>query len=268
MLSFFSFNKSKKSKGHIAKELERIRNMDFASSGYATGIFEKPFRFHHAGAFLVTYDELFKEEIYKFDPYYLKDGIILDCGANMGLSVLYFAINYPNHHIIAFEPEDATFDCLKENIETFKLKNVTLYKKAVWIKETELVFHSDGGMGGRINNLYKDSSLAVSRVEAVDIKPYLKGNIDFLKLDIEGAEVEVLKNSKKVLKGIKHIFFEYHNDIYTQQALHELLQIMVENGFSYHIKESSTRKRPFVDETIICERFDMALTIFCMPSRK
>src|SRR5690606_39824094 len=68
-------------------ELERIRQLPQDASGYTT-IFGTPFRFHHAASFLVTYKELFQDELYKFNPAISENGIILDCGANMGLSVL------------------------------------------------------------------------------------------------------------------------------------------------------------------------------------
>lgn len=253
-------NKSKKDKA--AEELKRLSQLPFHSAGYTT-MFSKPFKFHHAGSFISTYRELFIDEFYKFQPKVKSGGIILDCGANMGLSVLYFAMNYPNHKIIAFEPEEAIYRVLEENVKTFNLKNVTLYKKAVWTKEEILTFHSDGGMGGRVNNLYKKSNQPINQVETVILKDYLNDKVDFLKIDIEGVEDEVLKSCKGKLGQVKHLFFEYHNHINKPQSLHELLALVQEEGFTYHIKESSARKRPFVDKNLICETFDMAITVFC-----
>jgi len=257
---FRSKNSSPKDK--VQEELHRLSKLPKNSSGY-TNIFSKPFKFHHAASFLATYRELFMDELYKFNPKVKSGGIILDCGANMGLSVLYFAMHYPNHSIIAFEPEPAVFNVLEENIKTFGLKNVSLHRKAIWTKEETLTFHSDGGMGGRVNNLYKKSDQPVNKVETVILKDYLNDKVDFLKIDIEGAEVEVLRSCKGHLGQVKHLFFEYHNHIHHPQSLHELLAQMQEEGFKYHIKESSARKKPFVDKNTICETFDMAITIFC-----
>ncbi len=261
---FLNFKSKKKvSPNFLNDELNRIKTLAFDESGYATAIFDKPFRFHHAASFINTYKEIFQDEIYKFNPQLVSDGIILDCGANMGLSVLYFAINYPNHTIIAFEPEAAVFEILQENVKTFQLSNVFIHNKAVWTEITELIFHSDGGMGGRLNATYQNSLAEVTKVKTVELKSLLNEKVDFLKIDIEGAEVEVLKDCKGMLKYARHIFFEYHNDIFKPQTLHELLKLMVDEGFVYHIKESSARQKPFIDKTLICERYDMAITVFC-----
>jgi len=264
-MSYFSRLKQKAfspSRKKGMTEMERLRSLPIAEAGYAH-VFQKPFRFHHAASFISTYKEIFEDEFYRFQPKVKNNGVILDCGANMGLSVLYFSINYPTHHIIAFEPEKAIYDVIRENIETFKLKNVTLYDKAVWTEETELTFHSDGGMGGRVNNLYKSSKQPINKVKTVALKDLLDEKVDFLKIDIEGAEVEVLESCRGHLRKAKHIFFEYHNHINKPQTFHQLLALIQEEGFKYHIKESSARKRPFVDTNLICETFDMAITVFC-----
>jgi FkbM family methyltransferase len=246
----------------IAEELARIDALPIDEAGYAH-VFEKRFRFHHAASFINTYREIFQEEMYRFRPKVSEKGIILDCGANMGLSVVYFALNYPDHHILAFEPEKEIFDILKENVNTFGFSNVTLYQKAVWTEETELIFQSDGGMGGRVNNFFQNSERPRVKVQTLTLNSLLNDKVDFLKIDIEGAEDQVLKSCKGSLSNVNHIFFEYHNDVNKPQTLHELLSLVVDEGFHYQIKESSARKRPFMDDTLICESYDMALTVFC-----
>jgi FkbM family methyltransferase len=249
-----------KLKGHsVDVELERIR----LSQRYKTGIanvFDKPFKFHDGESFVDTFKELFRDQIYQFEP---SPGsrIILDCGANMGLSVLYFSQNYPDHQIIAFEPEERIFNVLKENVETFRLKSVTLYNKAVWTKAETLKFYSDGGMGGRVNEEYSNRKPVL--IDAVPLSEFITEQVDFLKLDIEGAEDEVLRHCGDQLHKVQHIFFEYHNRLQKEQSLHQLLDLVHRQGFKYYIKESGTRRRPFIDEGIICESFDMALNVFC-----
>lgn len=258
--------KNSKFKNNSKEELHRLSKLPRHVVGY-TNILHKPFKFHDAPSFVATYKELFEDELYKFDPKIISGGIIIDCGANMGLSVLYFALNYPNHKILAFEPDESIFMVLKENVKTFNLRNVTLYQKAVWVNKEILTFQSDGGMGGRINNLNKNSTQRSHKVETVVLNEFLNNNVDFLKIDIEGAEVEVLLHCKENLKHVKHIFFEYHNNIYKPQSLHHLLAMMHEKGFIYHIKESSSRRRPFVDRKLLGKTFDMAITVFCTNLR-
>lgn len=258
----FFKRKARKNIDSVAMELERIRQLPPDAAGHTT-IFGKPFRFHHAASFVVTYQELFQDELYQYHPAVSKNGVILDCGANMGLSVLYFSRQYPEHQIIAFEPDSAIFKILEENVLNFNLNNVTLHQRAVWKEEAELTFHSDGGMGGSINYIYEMTNQSVTKIQAVPLSNWLNSQVDFLKLDIEGAEYEVLESCEKLLGNASHIFFEYHNDINKPQTLHILLGMIEKAGFRYHLKESSSRMRPFVDETLICERFDMAITVFC-----
>lgn len=243
----------------IDLELERIKLVERFTVGTAF-VFDKPFKFQDSASFIATFNELFIDQIYYFNSS-RNSRIILDCGANMGLSVLYFALNYPKHKIIAFEPESSIFAILQENVEAFGLRNVTLHNKAVWTKTETLRFYSDGGMGGRVNEEYINQQPTL--IEAVPLSDFLTSDVDFLKLDIEGAEDEVLKNCSSLLNQVQNIFFEYHNKLGKKQTLHELLSIMQEQGFQYYIKESARIQRPFSQQKIICESFDMALNIFC-----
>ncbi|MEJ7692548.1 hypothetical protein, partial [Daejeonella sp.] len=84
-----------------------------------------------------------------------------------------------------------------------------------------------------------------------------------LKIDIEGAEDVVLRDCSDKLGEVNNIFFEYHNDLSKTQTLHQLLQLVKDQGFHYYIKESYTRQRPFIDSELICEAFDMAINVFC-----
>lgn len=225
-----------------------------------TNIFGKPFKYHDGLSFSATYKEIFQTNIYQFVES-KNSRIILDCGANMGLSVIYFALNYPRHQIIAFEPDPGIFAILQENINAFGFSNVSLLNKAVWNKEETLTFYTDKGMGGRVENSYTGQQPFY--IDAISLRDYISAEVDFLKIDIEGAEDTVIRHCADRLNAVNNIFFEYHNDINKSQTLHELLQIVKEQGFHYYIKESYTRKRPFIDTELTCEAFDMAINVFC-----
>lgn len=224
----------------------------------------KNFLFHDSLCFLNTYNEIFLNEIYRFNPSNDKK-VILDCGANMGVSVLFFSVNYPRHRIVAFEPDEQIFRLLKKNVETFNLKNVELVKKAVWDKEETLEFYTDGGMGGRLQESY--GSRIPKKVKTIRLKEFLNSDVDFLKIDIEGAEGTILFDCKNDLATVNNIFFEYHGFVDRPQELHNMLALINSTGFHYYIKESSTRKRPFIDEYLLCEKFDMAINIFAYKER-
>src|SRR5450759_1503311 len=83
-----------------------------------------------AYGYLMVYHELLLDQTYRFiagrpDPF------IIDCGANVGLGVIYFKHLYPDARILAFEPDSRIFAMLERNVRSFRLSKVTLQQKAV-----------------------------------------------------------------------------------------------------------------------------------------
>ena len=219
----------------------------------------KPFAFHDAGCFYDTYNEIIKERIYDFNCDSSKP-LIIDCGANMGLSVYFFAKTFPGARIMAFEPEEEIYNILEKNVQTQGLHNVALYKKAVWDEKTTLSFYSDKGMGGSVVNVYKKQE--PKKIETVVLADYLVSKVDFLKLDIEGAEYRVLKNCGPLLRNVQNLFVEYHSFVNEEQHLDDLLKLLKEAGFRYHLRQSFSRQHPFKDNLLACENMDMAINVF------
>jgi FkbM family methyltransferase len=170
--------------------------------------------------------------------------VILDCGANIGVGIAYFKKQCPNAEIYAFEPDGEAFRCLSENVERNNYSNVHLYHNAVWVNNQELDFYADGSWGGGL--FPKKGSTSSSRVKAIDISDFLEKPIEFLKMDIEGAETEVIQHaSAKIIKNVKRFFFEWHSIKGKNQLLGKILHGFECSGFRYHIKEASSRNTPF-----------------------
>jgi len=219
---------------------------------------------HDIASFNLGNEELFQLEMYKFiasrnNPH------IIDCGANLGMSIIYFKQLYPNASITAFEADDYIFSFLEKNIKSFGYKNVKLINKAVWNCEDILSFKVEGGAGGRLEkdslngNKYKEVPCTSLRKYIIDRK------VDFLKIDIEGAEYEVIKDCRNELSNIDYIFIEYHSMFNKNQNLHKILKIVNKAGFSYHIKEACTSKYPFIKRDLNFG-MDLQLNIFCYKS--
>jgi FkbM family methyltransferase len=204
--------------------------------------------------------EIFIEEIYKVGlP---SKPLIIDCGANIGLSIIYFKENHKDAEILAFEPDEANFNLLKKNIQSFGLQDVSIKKEAVWIKETELNFSNEGTMASKIEHVTYGNA---RKVKAIRLKDQLNKKIDFLKIDIEGAEFEVLKDIKDNLHYVQNMFFEYHGNFEQNKELLEIFEIITKAGFSYYIKEAAQIYRaPFTAKNIKREgACDIQLNIFC-----
>lgn len=186
-----------------------------------------------SASFLFMHKEIFKEYIYNFKtlnpiPY------IIDGGANIGLATIYLKLLYPSAKIIAFEPDSNIFDTLTNNINSFEFKNVELVQKGLWNENKTLSFKSEGADGGLIADIDKTVS-ATETIEVVSLKPYLQNQVDFLKLDIEGAETIVLKDIQDDLDRVDRIFVEYHSFVGQPQTLNEIIDILTKANFRLYM---------------------------------
>lgn len=129
---------------------------------------------------------------------------IIDCGANIGLSVFYFKKLYPKAEIIAFEADPIIFKTLAKNIKSAGLSGVKIINKAVWDSNQTLEFRSEGGFSGRVRINQEPGDLI--SLQGARLKDYLNEKVDFLKIDIEGAEGRVLKDCADKLTNVELLF--------------------------------------------------------------
>jgi FkbM family methyltransferase len=211
-----------------------------------------------AASFLSTWHELFVKGAYSF----AHPGTaprILDLGANIGLSVLFFKRMHPDAAIVAFEADPAVFGYLKTNVHGNGFNDVELVPAAAWTENTRLRFLPDGADGGRLVRGKEERAI---EVEAIDLAAFVKGReFDFLKMDIEGAEAAVLPSCRGLLSRVKRVFVEYHSRAGEKQALAQTLSVLAEEGFRLHIHGASGSPAPFLDLRTEAG-FDLLLNIF------
>jgi FkbM family methyltransferase len=211
-----------------------------------------------SASFLSTYHEIFVQRIYAFES---KSEVpkILDLGANIGLSVLFFKLLYPHAQITAFEADPNIFRYLEENIVGNGYKDVTLINEAAWNSNTTLTFEDEGADGGKIASKQDTNG---TQVKAIDMGEYLKNNpVDFLKIDIEGAEDLVLNACQSSLTELSWIFVEYHSKANKKQSLDQILAILSRHGFRVHLHSVVCSPSPFV-KCNVNAGFDLQLNIF------
>ena len=205
-------------------------------------------------------NELFFDEIYRFRAR-CPDPKIIDCGANVGLSVIYFKHLYPAARITAFEPDPRIFGVLEDNLRRFGFEHVTLHREAVWKEAGELHFVPDGGFGGRTETR-GNAPASATPVRAVRLRDFLAEPVDLLKVDIEGAEAVVIADCRDRLVNVERLFVEYHGRRDEPQQLGTLLDHVREAGFRYQIKDAVGVAHPFVPEERGGGVFDLQLNIF------
>jgi FkbM family methyltransferase len=180
------------------------------------------------------FDEIFDFKCYYFETQKI-DPFIIDCGSNIGTSVLFFKLLYPKSKILAFEPTSTNFELLNKNISENNLDNITTIKMALSNKKGKATFYNPGWEGGSLN--LGTGSSKTEEVAVTTLSDYIDQEVDLLKIDIEGGETDVFddlaKNNK--LSFIKEIIFEYHNclDASSSNKLAKILKFLDDNKFEF-----------------------------------
>ncbi|HRT77273.1 MAG TPA: FkbM family methyltransferase [Spirochaetota bacterium] len=153
----------------------------------------------------------------------IKSGdICIDCGANVGTITELMSKHGAIVH--SFEPNPHAFNVLKEKFKDNN--NIYLYNKGVWDRntKTKLYFHEHSdddevmwSTGSSIleykGNVLKQKYVEIEIIDLVEFIIKMNKEISILKIDIEGAECELLEKiiNTKLYKKIKHIYVETHD---------------------------------------------------------
>ncbi|MFM7671162.1 MAG: FkbM family methyltransferase [Bacteroidota bacterium] len=165
----------------------------------------------------------------------MKGDLVLDCGANVGLITRYLSTTGAN--VIAFEPDPRAFALLQKRCA--HLPNVTLYNEGVWDKQDSLPLfdHAEGlesdtafTVGSSLISQKKNVDTNRSRqVPLIDLVAYLRSlpkRVSLIKLDVEGAEIAILKKilAEKAWDLFDRMYVETHETKIPEQ-IPELEQI-------------------------------------------
>lgn len=191
--------------------------------------------FLHYQSLHVLFNEIFIQKEYFFESKN-KSPIILDCGANIGMASLFFKKIYPDAKVICFEPVSKNFEILEKNIKENNLQNITLVKKALSDKKESIKLYNPGSLTGSLININSNN---YEIVETELLSKYIDQKIDFLKMDIEGAETDVIQELSDAgkLKLIDQMIIEFHLDT-KKNNLSKLLKNLEDSNFCYLISSN------------------------------
>lgn len=167
-----------------------------------------------------------------------ENSIFFDVGANVGLHSYYVTRKFPKVKIVAFEPLPGNAAYIRETIQLNGFKNIQVVETAVSAQEGEAFF--DNTMNNSMGMLVaRQTSL---KVKLITLNDYTRQNNiypDVLKIDVEGAESDVLKGSSHLIAQAKPCFIiELHNPV---QDL-EVARILLGHGYSiFRLSEKAGR---------------------------
>ena len=174
---------------------------------------------------------------------------IIDGGANIGLATLFLKGRHPQARVTCFEADEGVAAYLRKNLAAANINDVEIVAAALWETDGHIEFSGEGSDAGRACKPDGDGETGARvRVPAVRLSPYLNEQIDFLKLDIEGAELAVLRECATALKNVQRIFVEYHSFEHQKQDLAEVLSILRDAGFRVAVTVSDVLSpRPLLE---------------------
>ncbi|MEQ1912642.1 MAG: FkbM family methyltransferase [Vicinamibacterales bacterium] len=149
------------------------------------------------------------------DPFLTPGAVVVDVGANIGINTVYVAQRVgPRGRVWAVEPAADNLAVLRENVERNGLRNVTIAPVAAGRTSETRQFFLRGDISA-VNSFYEESVYAeVTDVVTVQSEPLdmlVEGNVDLVKIDVEGAELDVLGGMTRLLRSPRiRLVVEWH----------------------------------------------------------
>jgi len=185
------------------------------------------------GSDILTFDEVIRQQVYKNILSRLEQcETVIDLGANIGLASLYFAARYPPCRLLAVEPNPNSYRILRANLRTLvESGRCHTLQAAVWGNEEALV--ADPSQPSEHYSAFRMKEAGLEKrgdaaTVGLPIQMIIKNSgftrIDLLKVDIEGAEVELFKGDLSWLQQVKSIAIEFHDDSRVQCRFDEIMR--------------------------------------------
>jgi len=156
------------------------------------------------------FSQVFHKMEYDIDIGYPKT--IIDAGAHVGFASIYFATLYPKARILALEPERSNFEILKINTRNYD--NISIANKGLWSHCARLTLENpDTDNESSFRLIETESSTGIPAIGVADAIDLLDTQVvDLLKMDIEGAEKEVLtNNTASWIDSVRTLVVEPHD---------------------------------------------------------
>ena len=169
-----------------------------------------------------------------------KNPVILDGGANIGISTIHYKRLFPGAVITSFEPDTRACELLRRNLAANRVDDVEIVEKALWTSNGRASFFSEGADANRVvragDEVGQLTTLTPSAkqfdVETVRLADYLaETKYDLVKLDIESAEADVIVDCGDTLRNVNNLVIEFHLTNSKPRDLARMLETLAEQRF-------------------------------------
>ncbi len=174
-----------------------------------------------------TFAETFRDSIYDLALAHPPRAIV-DVGANIGMTSIFFALRYPQAKIYSFEPIPGNYTLLNLNVEANRLTSIRTFPYGLMDKNEPLSFSTfqagDRWSFSAVLNRGETTVGALCR-KASDVWDELQlEEIDILKVDVEGAEFRIFHDLKPRLGRIRALIGELHLDAGNPEDILDMLR--------------------------------------------
>ena len=187
-----------------------------------------------------------------YDGFYRfkKGNVVVDAGARIGTFAAKISAAVGDEgRIIAIEPEPHNYACLLKNIEANRMRNVFAVPKMLWSRAGRLDLHLSGNSAAHsayCEGFYGSTGESI-RVEADTLDGILKGlgieSADFIKMDIEGSEIEALKGMSSALKTAAQLAIAAYHPVEGKMAHTVIIPQLEQLGFQITYADGIVRAR-------------------------
>lgn len=188
------------------------------------------------GGLLFSSGEFEKKEMELCEDYISETSIVLDIGANIGLHSIYFSGLAREGCVLSFEPSLATFGILVSNVAN--ISNIVPINLAV-SNEGQITdfFNTCDNAYSSLMDTKRKEVVNITKVPCMRLDEIVSGlrldRVDFVKIDVEGFEFEVLKGMVEVIAKYQPVIFcEIYKGKHSNQQPDETVKFLIEKGYS------------------------------------
>lgn len=185
--------------------------------------------------------------------------VVLDIGAYSAVTSIIFAgLVGASGHVYAFEADRTNYECALQNLEMagrwMGLNNITLMHKAVWSHADGVMFSNEGAMGssavaitgggrGVENNTPSTTLEGFCREQELD-------RVDFIKIDIEGGEIELLESSVDFLARLKTKLIVEPHWVGGSMSTERCCRLLKLAGYAVRVREKMGESEQMIEAVI------------------